>query len=505
MSDLNGQPEQPQEPLEPLQPQESQVPGGPAGGWPGAPEGDPAAAWATGTPYGSTPPHGNWHQTPGWGSPVPPAPRVRRRRYARPAAAVLLAAGTMGATAAITHAVWPSSVRDLSASSSSPSSSGGSGAGNGSSTPDFPGAFGDEPSGGDSPFSGGSGGAAGTGSTEGSGGPADVSSIAAKVSPALVDINTTFGYQGAEGAGTGIVISSDGEILTNNHVIDGATSIRVTDIGNGHTYRATVVGYDATADVAVLKLQGATGLQTANLADSSAVTVGQQVVAVGNAGGQGGTPSAAGGSVTALNRSITASDQLDGTSEHLKGLIETNANVQEGDSGGSLVNTAGQVIGMDTAASTGFAFQSSYSAQGYAIPINTAMSIASQIQSGQPSSTVHVGPTAFLGVMISSSSGGGSASFANPYGDGGSSGGTGAAGVTGAPVAGVVPGGAAATAGLARGDVITGVDGQTVTSPTDLSGAISRDTPGQTIRITWTDLSGSTHSTTVTLKAGPPA
>ena len=151
--------------------------------------------------------------------------------------------------------------------------------------------------------------------------------------------------------GTGIVLTSNGEILTNNHVINGATSVSVTDIGNGKTYKATVVGYDVSQDIAVLQLSGASGLTTASTGDSSSVSVGDSVVALGNAGGVGGTPWVAAGSVTALNQSITASDESSGSSERLTGLIETNADIQAGDSGGPLVNSHGQVIAMDTAAS----------------------------------------------------------------------------------------------------------------------------------------------------------
>jgi len=127
----------------------------------------------------------------------------------------------------------------------------------------------------------------------------------------------------------------------------------VTDVGNNKTYTASVVGYDRTKDVAVLQLHNASGLTTATLGNSSNASVGEDVVGIGNAGGTGGTPSAVGGTVTALNQSITASDDGDGTSEQLSGLIETNADIQPGDSGGSLVNTSGDVIGMDTAASAG--------------------------------------------------------------------------------------------------------------------------------------------------------
>ncbi len=230
-----------------------------------------------------------------------------------------------------------------------------------------------------------------------------MSAIAAGVDPGLVDINVTLGYQSESGAATGIVLTSTGEILTNNHVVNGATAITVTDIGNGKTYKATVAGYDLTHDIAVLKLQGASGLKTAKLGDSSKATVGTAVVAIGNAGGTGGTPSAAGGSITALNQQIAAGDELGGTSEQLTGLIQVNADIEPGDSGGSLVNASGQVIGVDTAASSSngsdqFSFDGSVVAtdnQGFAVPINEALSIVKQIVSGKGTATVHVGSTAF--------------------------------------------------------------------------------------------------------------
>src|SRR5271156_5133868 len=162
------------------------------------------------------------------------------------------------------------------------------------------------------------------------------SQIAARVDPALVDVVSTDGDQQATSEGTGIVLTSNGEVLTNNHVINGATSIKVTDIGNGKTYTAKVVGYTATQDVAGIQLQNASGLTVASLGNSSSVQNGDSVVALGNAEGKGGTPSVAAGTVTALNQSITASDELSGVNEQLTGLIEDNADIQPGDSGGSL-------------------------------------------------------------------------------------------------------------------------------------------------------------------------
>jgi S1-C subfamily serine protease len=311
--------------------------------------------------------------------------------------------------------------------------------------------------------------------------PADATAITASVNPAVVDINTTLGYQNARAAGTGIVLTSTGEVLTNNHVVEGATKISVTDVGNGRTYNATVVGYDATDDIAVLQLANASGLATARIGNSSTLSIGDPVVAIGNAGGTGGTPSASTGSITGLNQSITASDQGNGTSEQLSGLIQTDAQLAPGDSGGPLVNGSGQVVGVDTAGSSGFAFRGAAGA-GYAVPINTAISLANQIVAGHSSSTVHIGPTAFLGVEIATTA---------PTSSGG------------AVLAGVVSGSPAQSAGLAQGDVITSVAGQAVETPNDLSSILQRHHPGDKVSVAWTDLSGGRHTATVQLANGP--
>jgi S1-C subfamily serine protease len=355
------------------------------------------------------------------------------------------------------------------------------------------------------------------------------SQIASRVDPGLVDVTSTLGYQGATAMGTGIVLTSNGEILTNNHVVNGATSVSVTDIGNGKTYKATVVGYDASHDVAVLQLSGASGLTTATTGNSSTVKVGDNVVGLGNAGGAGGTPSVAPGTVTALNQSITASDEGGGSSEQLSGLIETNADIQPGDSGGPLVNSYGQIIGMDTAASTsgsqtggsggfggfggdGSGFGGSGSSgsgssgsgstgssssgqasttQGYAIPIDSALSIAAQIEAGQASSTVHIGATAFLGLELASSGQQSSSGFQQ--------------GSSGVALAGTASGTPAATAGLGQGDTVTSLNGQTVSSSTDIQNIMVGLHPGDKVSIGWTDSSGQSHTATVTLASGPTA
>jgi S1-C subfamily serine protease len=335
------------------------------------------------------------------------------------------------------------------------------------------------------------------------------SQIAQRVDPALVDIVTTNSTTGSEAAGTGIVLTSNGEVLTNNHVIRGATSLKVTDVGNGKTYTAKVVGYDAGDDVAVIQLQNASGLTTASLGDSSSVQAGDTVTALGNAGGKGGTPSVASGTVTDLNQSITASDEGSGVSEQLTGLIQTNADIQPGDSGGALVNSHGQVIGMNTAASTGFQFQSQSQGsqeQAYAIPIDSALTIAKQIESGNGSSTVHIGDTAFLGIETTgSSSGSGSDGFGGFGGDQGSTGNGSNGSGSGVTIAGALSGSPADTAGLTAGDTITSVGGQPVSSATDIQQVLVKYHPGDKISVEWTDQAGQSHSATVTLTSGPAA
>ncbi|HEY7397089.1 MAG TPA: trypsin-like peptidase domain-containing protein [Gaiellaceae bacterium] len=298
----------------------------------------------------------------------------------------------------------------------------------------------------------------------------------------IVVIDTNLGYQDGAAAGSGMVLTSSGTVLTNNHVIAGATTIKVVVPGTGHRYTAQVVGYDRTADVAVLRLKGASNLKTISV-DTSTPSVGEAVKAVGNAGGTGSLTTAP-GSVIGLNRSIVASDEQ-GSSEQLVGLIETNAAVQPGDSGGPLLTRAGRVIGMDTAASANSQFAANAS-DAYAIPIGKALTIAGKIVTGHSSSTIHIGATAFLGIEVESADG---------YGYGSET--------SGALVAGVVSNGPAAKAGLGEGDVITALAGRAITSPSQISAVILQKKPGQNIKVAYVDQYGSGYTTTVTLGSGP--
>ena len=325
-------------------------------------------------------------------------------------------------------------------------------------------------------FDAGTGGFGRFGSGDGSSGSSGTATSTATAASTeqltgLVTIDTVLGYENGEAAGTGIILTSSGRILTNNHVIEGATSIKVTVESTGKSYTADVVGTDATKDIAVLQLRNASGLTAADLATSTPST-GDSVTAVGNANGTG-TLSAAEGTVTALDQTITTSSEGSTTGETLNGLIEINADVISGDSGGAVENSDGDVVGVTTAASSGTA-----DVTGYAIPISTAVGIAEQIVAGDDTSEITIGLPAFLGVSLSADS-------------------------NGAVVGSVLAGTAAATSDLAAGDTITSIDGTTVTSADGLSAAIAKHAVGDRVTLSYTDGNGDSRTATVTLTAGP--
>jgi len=329
------------------------------------------------------------------------------------------------------------------------------------------------------------------GSSSGSTATSTLGSATAAQEIGVVDITSQLTYDQAESAGTGIVLTSSGEILTNNHVVEGATSISVTVVSTGAVYTAAVVGTDATDDVAVLQLTGASGLQTAHLDTAGDTAVGEAVTGVGNAGGTGGAPSASPGTVTALEQTITTQAEQTAASETLHGLIQTDADIQAGDSGGPLFDAADQVIGIDTAAAEG-----GETTAGYAIPIEDALAIAAQIESGQASATVTIGYPAFLGIEVASAAEESAAGYGYAYGS---------TGTAGATVSGVIDGGSAAAAGLTAGDTITALGGTTIGSAQDLTAALGALKPGQTVSVSWTDAAGGAHTADVTLAQGPVA
>jgi S1-C subfamily serine protease len=303
----------------------------------------------------------------------------------------------------------------------------------------------------------------------------------------VVDIDTELGYDNGRAAGTGMVITSAGKVLTNAHVIRGATAIRVTVVATGRSYSAEVLGSDSTQDVALLQIDGASGLKTVTLGDSSSVSTGDAVTAVGNAGGDGGLPSVSPGVVTAVDQTITVGEEGSAQVDQLSGLIQTNASLEPGDSGGPMYDADGEVIGISTAADAGRGFRDS-SRESYAVAIDTAETIAEQISAGQGSSTIQIGIRGFLGVQIQGSL---------------SSGGGGGGGGGGAVVADVLDDTPAADAGLRSGDVITAIAGQTVESDDGLSAALHGHHPGDKVEVTWTDRAGADQQATVTLASGP--
>jgi S1-C subfamily serine protease len=240
------------------------------------------------------------------------------------------------------------------------------------------------------------------------------------------------------------------------------------------------------------------GLDTASLGDSSTLTVGDGVIAIGNAGGRGGTPSVVTGSVTALDQQITASDEGGGNAETLDGLIQTDANIQPGDSGGPLVDTNGKIVGMDAAASSsngGFGFGGRGGAEGYAIPIEDALAIAKKIASGDGGDNIHVGANrGVLGVSVPDDS-------ASVFGNGRDSGSS----ADGASVQQVQQGSGAASAGIAEGDLIVGLDGKTIDSATALTHGLVVYSPKDKVQIEWIDSSGDHHQASIVLGSGPPA
>jgi S1-C subfamily serine protease len=422
-----------------------------------------------------------------WGgyAPPPPPPGSRFGRFLAYVAVATLAAGAgAGAAIALNHT-------SSSASAQSSPQTVNPGANSGQQNPFSGNGFGQPPSG----QNGNSGGSSSTGT-----GPLNAQALAAKVNPGIVDITSQLKYSNATAEGTGMVISSNGLVLTNNHVIDEATSVSATLVVSGKTYPAQVIGYDATDDVALLQLQGASGLKAVSVGDSSQVKVGQAVLALGNAGGRGGLPSTAQGTISGLNRTIQANDNGAGTQETLHGMLQTNAGIQEGDSGGPLVNSDGKVIGMDTAANTsGFGDQST-ATTGFAIPINHAVTIANQIAAGHASATVHIGLAGFMGVNIGDASKP-TGCASNGGGLGGGFGGFTPPVSTGALICQVYPGTPAASAGLNTGDVITSVNGQSVGSANALTNLMASDHPGDQLSISYVDSSGGTHKTSVTLSA----
>ena len=327
------------------------------------------------------------------------------------------------------------------------------------------------------------------GSSQGSA-PSDSSSealggwdeVSAAINPGVVDIETQM--TGGTGAGTGMILSADGLVLTNNHVVEGARAIVVTVTTTGESYRASIVGTDPDEDVAVVQIEGASDLTPIPMGDSESVAVGDRIAAIGNAGGAGGTPNIAAGRVTALGQQITATAEDGSDAQTLQDMIQVSANVVPGDSGGPLADDSGKVVGMTTAASvangTGRlrSFGGTSTDVGYAIPIDRALQIAEQLKSSGGSGNSGSSSTAsggYLGVQVS-------------------------AGATdGVDVAGVMSGSPAASAGIEVGDTIVAIDDDRVNAPDELVDVLSQHSAGDEVVVTWFGSDGEANQATVTL------
>ena len=353
--------------------------------------------------------------------------------------------------------------------------------------------------------------------------------------PGLVVINSKLQDDGADvsgAAGTGMIISSSGLVLTNNHVINATNGLTATVVATHKTYPAMWLGYDKGSDIAVIKLEGASGLTPVPLGNSSAVKVGEGVAAMGNANGTGSITTVT-GAITGLNEAIMASDEGSGESaEHLTGMLQTDADIIQGDSGGPLVSTAGQVIGMDTASSSDV--MASQENAGFAIPVNKAMTIAREIIAGRPGAGVRVGATGFVGVLVASAPDGRQSTQTSPRAQlqqmeeseeqqglspgsfytspSGCLSNTAAAGIpghiapasSGALVLGALCQSPAAAAGLAAGDVISAAARQPVSSPASLTSILAKVPAGKTITIVWVSPDGQTVTHKITLVQIPP-
>lgn len=297
-------------------------------------------------------------------------------------------------------------------------------------------------------------------------------SVAAAQSAGVVLIEAETGSGIA--AGTGMILTADGQVLTNYHVVAGSDKVSVTVADSGNTYTATVVGFDQAKDVALLQLKDASGLTTVAV-DSDQVAVGDAIAAVGNASGGGELVKAA-GSVTATDQSLTvSSDSPWGSSEDLSGLVETNARAVPGDSGGPMFDTQNEVLGMTTAGST-------RERTSYAVPIATALAVVDQIETGQDAGTVRVGPAGYLGIKVADAETGST---------------------TGKTITQVVAGSPADKAGVVSGSKLTRVGDTTIKASTNLATVIRALEPGQQVTIEWTAPNGTHKTATVTLGSSP--
>ncbi|BBY99509.1 hypothetical protein AWC04_00030 [Mycolicibacterium fallax] len=314
--------------------------------------------------------------------------------------------------------------------------------------------------------------------------PMDPNALAAAVEPGLVQIDTLNNFQGLVGNGTGIVLSPEGVVLTNHHVVQGANAIRATSAATGQVFDADVIGYSRANDLAVLQLRGAGGLPMAPLGSSASLVLGEPVLTIGNANGTGHPLTREVGQITSLDRAVDVEDETTHTSHRMGGLIESSTNLRAGDSGGALVNSAGQIVGMNAAATITYRIGGGAdpAGQGFAIPIDRALGIASQIRAAESSPYVHIGPSAMLGIGIDAG---------------------GPPRPNGLPIRSIMRDGPAERAGIVPGDVLTAIDGTPIDSANTLTGLLDQRHGGDVITLNWVDRTGAARTADVTVISGP--
>ncbi|MEU4316710.1 trypsin-like peptidase domain-containing protein [Nocardia sp. NPDC024068] len=311
--------------------------------------------------------------------------------------------------------------------------------------------------------------------------PLDAGTVTQGISPVLVNITAAARPFGASAAGSGIVLTGDGQVLTSHHVVKGAKTVRVSRVADGAVYSAQVLGYDARADIALLSLAGASGLAAARIGSSAGLRLHDEVLAIGNAGGSGAATGVT-GRISDLDSTIMALNEQDLSRQALTGVLEIEAPVSSGQSGGALTDSSGAVVGVIAAASgeRDPPGETADPPNGYAIPIDAAMRVVRQIRSGTPTESVHIGPTATLGVLISD------------------------AGPRGARIDMAIGGLPAQQAGLVAGEIVTSVDDRAITSARALRAAIDTRKPAEVVRLGVLAANGTKRVVAVTLAAGTP-
>jgi S1-C subfamily serine protease len=306
----------------------------------------------------------------------------------------------------------------------------------------------------------------------------DIQAVLARVEPAVVSIDTTVLQTGnsgnfVEGAGSGMILTADGEVLTNNHVVAGATSVEVTLFGQTKQYGARVIGTDPGRDLALVQISGAHDLPTVTLGKSSDVRVGDGVIAIGNALALQGGPTVTDGIVSATDRSLSAQSDTSNSTENLSGLIQTDAPINPGNSGGPLVNSHGDVIGMNTAVAQSSAGNAPAQNIGFAIAID---SIKAQLDvlrnggTGRPGTSGTASQASYAGVIIETVT----PQLAQQKN---------LTPTSGAFVTETDPNGPAQRAGIRTGDVIVSVAGTPVATAAQVVTVLHQHKPGTTVPI----------------------